>query len=141
MKILNDELSSESINRVLFFFAPVALPIKDGALVPEEEASDTHYATTIYDVDSGEFKIFEFGNRIKNAIAGYKKRHESFDKLQILMTRHDSGKIKITAGRLIEESFLLDNIPNIEELKITNSNLLDDYLSNTGYTVKDIEVI
>lgn len=139
LKILNEELSAEKLNNVLFAFPPVEIPInEEGYVVSKGEAPCSHYASIVYDVNLKEFAILEYSRKFFHAVASYEQRHGRITDLEVLLTRHPDQKLKMSIGNTDKVNDVLsDNLLKTAKAEYHN-NLIEHYKSLNGYRVHDL---
>jgi len=135
VKLLNNVLGTKFIP-VLFCCSPIAIPINDdGVTVSEDEATDVHYSTLVWNVRDKEFSILEFDKAVKRSLAQYSKRHHGLDGLEILVFRDpEDNRFRMTIGNTEVDSTGPDELTRAAELQ---DALTKEYLTNVGYKVSD----
>lgn len=137
VKLLNKDLGKEFIP-VLFCCSPIAIPINDdGRTVPEDEATDVHYSTVVWNNKSKDFSILEFDKKTKRALAQYRKRHSRLEDLEILIFRDpEDNRFRMTLGNTAKSGLPFGD-EQIKKAAAMSSMLSMEYLSNHGYKVSD----
>jgi hypothetical protein len=140
-KVLNTQLVTNQIVKVLFPFKPVAVPVDtDGVICSEEEAVGKHYATIVYDVKGDEFSVLEFSERTKHILASYKERHGRLQDLEILLSRWEDNKFRINIGNTNKHGLPDKMAAHLDVYSKFQQELLHKYVVIPGRKVHDIEV-
>lgn len=133
--LLNKKLVHEKTTPVVFAFPPVALPIsKQGELTAEDEADTVYYSTFVYDVNDEQFAVFEFDQDVMDGLLAYRARHGSLLTLEVLLSREEDGKLRMTTGNPnVRPALIAQN--QKEEFQQYHEKLFDRYMSKIGRTM------
>lgn len=132
---INSLLRSGELNTVSIPFNAVGIPVKNGKICKPQEATSKHYLTFLYSHDYNQFMIYEFNEKINNALIGYNSRTTLLDR-QFVLSRFPSGKIKIGVVKADPALYIPEH--QREEIEKLNSKLLSFVLHrNIGRQVLD----
>ena len=136
LPLLNDLLNNQSSYSAVFLYPPVALPTDQaGRLVVASQATNTLFSTIVFVKELNELAVFEFNQPILDGILGYRERYGNTFRFEVLLSRHDDSKIKMTIGRnnLVNELEFQKMADNNAELI---NKLYEVYLRNPEHICK-----
>lgn len=135
MKLLNPLLKNENSVPVLFPFPPARIPVNEtGKVTPESETA--RYAAIVWHVDDKTFDILEFDSVVYAALAAYRFRHKTLSDLEILLSRYETGEIRVMSGRKLKPAEELIEPVEFVKHKERTKKLLDRYLKFTDYQMQ-----
>lgn len=104
---INEKLSEDKILSVRFPFKPTLLQVDDKGFY-SESGNTTAYSALVWQNDVNSWGIFEFNPLVFQVLNAYATRHNGMDKLEILLSKHPDGSIRLNGG--------FDNLQTIENI-------------------------
>ena len=137
LQIANELLKTDPTG-VRFLFPPVAIPVDEqGVVSTVYKSNSVQYAVLVYIEDQQIPAILEFNKLVFNGLRGYAQRHDNMEDVEILMSRDDSGEIKMMMGR---KSGLTGLSEVKDSLQTIAGTLASKYLDKVGYQTHDFKI-
>jgi len=97
LRRINDEIDADHLVSVRFPFKPARIPVSLD-LRFDESQSRWLFASLVWLNEESVWAIFEFDNEVMSVLSAYAMRNNGMQKLEILISRHKDGSIKLNAG-------------------------------------------
>jgi hypothetical protein len=97
MRKINDEISADHLVSIRLPFKPVSVPVTESLQFDETQSRWVH-ATLVWLNDDQEWALFEFDKMTMNTLNAYALRNHGMQKLEILVSRHADGTVRLNAG-------------------------------------------
>jgi len=97
MRKINDEISADRLVSIRLPFKPVSVPVTESLQFDDSQSRWVH-ATLVWLNDDQEWGLFEFDKMTMNTLNAYALRNHGMQKLEILVSRHADGTVRLNAG-------------------------------------------
>jgi hypothetical protein len=84
-------------------------------------------------VDEAVFALLEFDSVVFSSLAAFRFRHQTLTDLEILLSRYDTGEIRISSGRKLKSAQDIIEKDLFQEFKVKSSKLTDRYSKFQNY--------
>ena len=129
--LLNKQLETGKCTRTRFLCPPLMIPVNENGSI-DEKGGKIHYCAVVMVEPERDLAIFEYNQSIQFGLLGYAHRG-NLENMEILLSREDSGEIRMTSGRTNESdtSMILPVAQRLHQV------LPEMYRSKAGYFVQD----
>lgn len=135
MKLLNPILKVDTTVPVIFPFPPSKIPVDESGRISPGSETD-RYASFVWLVDDKVFDILEFDSVVFASLAAYRFRHKTLSDLEILLSRYETGEIRLSSGRKLKPAQDIIDSLDFEKFKDRSTKLAERYLKFKDYQMQ-----